>query len=275
MILVFLVGSTDTGARAGPTGTTDSPGQRHLPLILPHAASICARWKLVKKRKEKRCRQCSSASPRYHAAARARACDWCGKGWERSISSTHLQTIPASPPLEKAISVALIHSRAANYRPALRRAARHNPANHGAGRGVSALWACQRAVPQHVPGAARLQTHPLGCKRGDEKPPCWGWSKQGPQKPCRAWCTQLWLQRGCKSPPLPPASARSAEPAAGAGGEGAGCSLQPLLGACRDNWGNHGMKGPSLVPAFPKTQMAHTRQLPKPELSIPASQPDG
>lgn len=203
MILVFLVGSTDTGARVGPTGTTDSPGQRHLPLILPHAASICARWKLVKKRKEKRCRQCSSASPRYHAAARARACDWCGKGWERSISSTHLQTIPASPPLEKAISVALIHSRAANYRPALCRAARHNPANHGAGRGVSALWACQRTVPQHVPGTARLQTHPLGCKRGDEQPPCWGWSKQGLQEPCRAWCTQLWLQRGCRSPPRP------------------------------------------------------------------------
>lgn len=184
---------------------------------------------------------------------------------------------PSLPPhrWKKAISVALIHSRAANYRPALRRAARHNPANHGAGRGVSTLWACQRAVPQHVPGAARLQTHPLGCKRGDEQPPCWGWSKQGPQKPCRAWCTQLWLQRGCKSPPLPPASARSAEPAAGAGGEGAGCSLQPLLGARRDNGGNHGMKGPSLVPAFPKTQMAHTRQLPNPELSIPASQPDG
>lgn len=164
MILVFLVGSTDAGARAGPTGTTDSPGQRHLPLILPQAASIWACWKLVKKRKEKRCRQYASASPSYHTAARAQACDWCGKEWERSISSTHLQTIPASPPLEKAISVALIHSWAANYRPALRRAARHNPANHGAGRGVSALRACQSAVLQHVPGAVRLQTHPLYCK---------------------------------------------------------------------------------------------------------------
>lgn len=56
--------------------------------------------------------------------------DWCGKRWEKSIPSTHLQTIPASPPLQKAISVTLIHSWAANYRPALCCVERHNPTNH-------------------------------------------------------------------------------------------------------------------------------------------------